>query len=71
LIRLASGDELHTIPEAALAFAVTERTIRRWIKAADIRVIQGHVSYLALAGAERDAQQREKSARFAGCPQTC
>ena len=68
LIRLANGDELHTIPEAASEFGVAERTIRRWIKAAGIRLIRGHVSYLALAQAQFDAAQRERSARFAGCP---
>lgn len=70
-IRLASGDELHTIPEAARVFGVAERTIRRWVKAAGILVVQGHVSYLALAEAERDAGVRAKSSRFAACPQPC
>lgn len=69
MIRLANGDELHTIPEAAAVFAVAERTVRRWIKAAEIRVTRGHVSYLELAEAERDARMRQKSAMFAVCPQ--
>lgn len=68
LIRLGNGDEMHTVPEAASEFGVAERTIRRWIKAANIRLIQGHVSYLALAQAQFEAAQRERSARFAGCP---
>lgn len=71
LIPLANGDELHTIPEAAASFGVGERTIRRWIKAARLRVIQGYVSYLGLAEAERDARVREKNARFAPCPKVC
>lgn len=68
LISLGNGDELHTIPEAARAFDVSDRTVRRWIKAAGIRVVRGHVSYLALAEAERDAKMRSKTARFAACP---
>lgn len=69
-IRLDNGDELHTVPEAAAAFGVAERTIRRWIKAAGLRLVQGYVSYIALAEAERDAKAREKSTRFAACPRS-
>lgn len=68
LIKLANGDELHSISEAAAAFGVAERTIRRWIKAAGIRMVQGRVSYLALAEAERDAGLRTRATRFAACP---
>lgn len=69
LIRLANGDELHTIPEAADAFAVDERTIRRWISAAGLQVVRGRVSYLGLAKAERDAKRRTQATRFAACPE--
>jgi len=68
LIELDNGDEMHTIAEAARAYSVSERTIRRWVKAAGIEVLHGHVSYLALAAAERDAEDREETARFQACP---
>lgn len=68
MIELDSGDEMHTIRSAGRVFRVSERTIRRWIAAAGVPVIQGYVSYLALAEAEHAAAEREKSARFAACP---
>jgi hypothetical protein len=68
LIQLDNGDEMHTVPEAASAFRVSERNIRRWINAAGIEVLHGHVSYLALARAERAAEVRNEAARFQACP---
>lgn len=56
MIPLDNGDEMHTIPSAARAFGVTERTIRRWIDRGEIPVLHGYVSYLALAASEHEAK---------------
>lgn len=57
LIELSNGDTLYTLPEAARAFGRSERTIRDWRKRGRVSFVQGHVSHIALAEADRDARE--------------